>query len=344
MRRLLLVPLVFLITTAAYGQSAPPPISLESGANACKFSDVRYAGSKWANVDSSDTATVELNIGMCEDWAMKHGNLKELHNSFLALESLHNVQSAALKEELNPREAPPVCKVFVEYQTAIVNAISAAAAIRLPDSEVRASVSRAEKDFLAGFSDSFERSAQAVTDLSTCSRWASDQGLTVVALKVDRLADEFQEDPGKIPASIESEVPDCKNAESEADTILDFATHADNSTIMPSEVEPYYHRATPLVDCAERLAQTGYREAEARLLLAVAGIDNLTVIADNNSDAKLIHALSSQRPSTPVVIKIQNNNSYQPSQNTIQQTSAPTHCFGTVTDFGEMSSLDWNCN
>jgi hypothetical protein len=76
---------------------------------------------------------------------------------------------------------------------------------------------------------------------------------------------------------------------------------------MPRDVEPYDLRATPLLHCSEQLAKTKYRDAFEHLLMAVMGINNLMVIAEGNSDAKLIDALPPSQPGSPIVIKVQNS-------------------------------------
>jgi hypothetical protein len=138
-----------------------------------------------------------------------------------------------------------------------------------------------------------------------------------------------------IPADIESEFPACKDAESEARAILDFTNHADDDSIMPRDVEPYYHRATLLTRCSLQLAKTKYRDAYEHLLWAVMGINNLMVLADSNAEAKLIHALPPSQSGRPIVIKVQNS---------YQQDSSPDHCIGTVLNLGSISNIDWNCH
>jgi hypothetical protein len=339
LRRLRWISLVFLISTAAYGQSAPV-VPLTAGADACKYALI-YKGASL--LDSQARLGIWINLGLCQDWAEKHGDWQAAHNSFAALNSLYELQSTALKEQLYPQDnAPPVCKVFMDYQTVSRSAMMAGIDAHLPESEVLENVNVAEKNALAEFSDSLEQREQATKDLSDCSNWARESGLTVVALEVERLTDKlYEDDPGSIPASFEITLPVCKNAKSEADAILDFVNHTDDERIMPSDVEPYYHRATPLAHCAEQLTKTTYRIAYEDLLLAVMAVNNLMVIADGNSEAKLIHALSSQRPSSPVVIKIQN--SYPPAQSMIQPTPSPKHCSGMVTNLGSFSTVDWNC-
>jgi hypothetical protein len=332
------IPLVFVISTAAYGQSAQPVVPLASGADACKYAMI-YKGA--ALVGSQAELGIRINLGLCQDWAEKHGVWEAAHNSYVALESLYDLQSAALKDQLNSSDSPPpACKVFLDYQSAVRNAMVAGISAHLPESEVIENATSAEKNSLAGFSDSLEQREQAVRDLSACSNWASESGLTVIALEVEHLTDKlYRDDPSSIPASIENVAPVCKNAESEADAISDYVSHADDARIMPRDVESYYERATPLMHCAERLAKTSYREAYEHLLLAVMGINNLMVIADGNSEAKLIRSLPPPQSGRPIVIKVQS--SYQPYQ---PNPPRPDHCTGTVFNLGSISNIDWSCH
>ena len=115
---------------------------------------------------------------------------------------------------------------------------------------------------------------------------------------------------------------------------MGFASqHVDDNRIMPSDVEPFSERATPLAKCVAQLSKTAYRNAATQLLEALVEINDLMVIAFSNSEAKLVHALPPPQPGSPIVIKVQN--SYQQNSN---------HCTGTVLNLGSISSVDWNCN
>jgi hypothetical protein len=343
MRRLLF-PILFLIlnATAAHPQSTAPMAPIETGVDACKYA-VIYNGKEF--LDPDVMVGIYINIGVCEDWARKQENWQAAHNSFAALDSLYQLQTGALKSQLYAHDnAPPTCKVFLDDEAAVGNAISAGVTAKLPDSEVEKNASRAEKEFRAAFSESLERSEQAVTDLSACSDWASEHGLTVIALEVQHVADELNaDDPRQIPASIENATPVCKNAESEANAVSDFVEHADDNSIMPHDVVPYFERATVVMHCAERLARSKYRDAEDHLLLAVASVNNLMVIAEGNSEAKLIHSLPPPQSNRPIIVRVESP-SYQPSPSAIPPTSSPKHCSGTVTDLGGFSTIDWGCN
>ncbi|HEY6466122.1 MAG TPA: hypothetical protein VIY69_09030, partial [Candidatus Acidoferrales bacterium] len=177
MRRLFPVLLLIVIATTAHAQSGIPDVPLETGADACRYALI-YNSAKY--LDSDFAIGVHFNIGQCEDWATKQRNWEAAHNSFVALDSFYNLQSAALEAQLKALRpillpydnAPSVCKVFMDDQAAAENATRAARAAKLSDLEVSASSSRAEQDFRAGFSNSFERSEQVAKDLLTCSDWA----------------------------------------------------------------------------------------------------------------------------------------------------------------------------
>jgi hypothetical protein len=333
LRRILWILLALLSSTAAHAQSAPPDVPLATGADACKYALI-YTGANL--IGSQAEIGIRINLGLCQDWAEKHGNWEATHNSYVALESLYDLQSAALKDQLYPYDgAPPVCKVFQDYQGAYRDAVMDGVAGRLSETEISEKAARARGDFLFRLDEDLEESDRAVEDLSACSKWAFDSGRTVIALRVTLLATELNVDnPGSIPGDIESEFPACKDAESEARAILDFTNHADDDSIMPRDVEPYYHRATLLTRCSAQLAKTKYRDAYEHLLRAVMGINNLMVLADSNAEAKLIHALPASQPGRPIVIKVQNS---------YQQDSSPDHCTGTVLNLGSISNIDWNC-
>jgi len=326
--------LALLSSTAAHGQSAPPDIPLATGADACKYALI-YTGANL--VGSQAEIGLRINLGLCQDWAVKHGDWEAAHNSFAALESLYDLQSAALKDQLYPVDgAPPVCRVFQDYQGTSYDAVKAGVAGRLSETEISENAARARKDFVIRLDKNLEESHHAVEDLLACSKWAFDSGWTVIALRVELLAKELNGDnPGLIPAEIESAVPACKDAESEARAISDFTDHADDDRIMPRDVEPYYERATVLTRCSVQLVKTKYRDAYEHLLLAVLGINNLMVIAEGNSEAKLIHAMPPAEPNRPIVIKVQNS---------YEETPSRTRCTGTVFNLGSSSSIDWNCH
>jgi hypothetical protein len=226
--------------------------------------------------------------------------------------------------------------VFQDYQGASYDAVKAGVAGRLSETEISEKAARARGDFLIRLDQNLEESDRAAEDLLACSKWAFDSGRTVIALRVGLLAKEINGDnAGLIPAEIESAVPACKDAESEARAISDFIDNADDDIIMPRDVEPYYERATVLTRCSVRLIKTKYRDAYEHLLLAVMGINNLMVIADGNSEAKLIRALPPAQPNRPIVIKVQNSYEEAPSR---------TRCTGTVLNLGSSSSIDWNCH
>jgi hypothetical protein len=332
LRRLFWISLALLFSTAAYGQSTPPPhVQLANGSDACKYA-VIYKGMNL--VGSQAELGIRANLSLCQDWAEKHGDSEAAHNSYVALDSLNDLQSAALKDQLYPTDgAPPVCRVFLDYQAASREAIKAGVTGNLPEKEIVDSVSRAEQNFRARFASNLGESDKAVSDLYACSAWASDSHLRVIALESRQLAHQIEEDPGSLPAGIENLAPSCKNAEAEANAILDFINHADRDRITPHDVEPYYHRATPLAHCSEQLAKTEYRGAFEHIILAVAGINNLMVLADSNGEMKLIHALPPPQPGSPIVIRVQDP--YRPSSN---------HCTGTVLNLGSISSVDWSCN
>jgi hypothetical protein len=332
-RRALWILLALLCSTAAHGQSVPPDIPLATGADACKYALI-YTG---ANLIGSQADTgLRIDLGVCEDWAVKHSNWEAAHNSYVALESLYDLQSAALKGQLYPTDgAPPVCRVFQDYQGASYDAIKAGVVAHLSETEISEKAAQAGQDFLTRLDQNFEESHRAAEDLLACSKWAFSSGRTVIALRVGLLAKDINGDnPGLIPAEIESAVPACKNAESEARAISDFTNHADGDSIMPRDVEPYYERATILTSCSVRLIKTKYRDAYEHLIVAVMGIDNLMVIAEGNSQAKLIHAMPPTQPNRPIVINVQNS---------YEQTPSPRRCTGTVLNFGSMSDIDWNC-
>ncbi|HEY6464759.1 MAG TPA: hypothetical protein VIY69_02130, partial [Candidatus Acidoferrales bacterium] len=87
-------------------------------------------------------------------------------------------------------------------------------------------------------------------------------------------------------------------------------------------------------DCAVRLEQSKYGDAEKNLLTTVWGVAELMVTANFNSQAKLIHSLPPPQSNRPIVVNVQSP--YQP-------TSAPNHCTGSLFSFGSSSTIDWNC-
>jgi hypothetical protein len=99
--------LALLSSTAAHAQSAPD-IPLATGADACHYALIY----KSMNLVGSQAAlAVPINLGLCQDWAAKHGDWEAAHNSFVALDSLYDLQAAALKDQLYPNDgAPPVSK------------------------------------------------------------------------------------------------------------------------------------------------------------------------------------------------------------------------------------------
>lgn len=337
MQRAFWILLGLLVSTATYGQSTEPPVPLATGADACKYAGIYDSVSL---VGSQAAVAIRINLGLCHEWAEKHGDWEAAHNSFLALDSLYGLQSKALKDQLRAEDdAPAACKVFLDYQTAFRNAIMAGVTDKLSENEIIENADRAEQEFRARLSENTDENAAAIKDLFACSHWATDSHQTVIALEVRELAYQLDEDVTAPPADVEKVAPACKNAYSEADAILEFADRREGDTrIMPSEVYAYYNRATPLSKCAVQLSRTRYRSAYEHLLLALLDINNLMVVADFNSEEKLIHALPPPQPGSPIVIKVER--SYP------QQSPAPTstHCTGTVFSFGSNSNIDWNCN
>jgi hypothetical protein len=334
LRRTFWILLTLLISTSARGQSAEPFVPIAAGADACRYALI-YKGASL--VGSQAVLGIRMNLGLCQDWAEKHGDWEAAHDSYVALESLYDLQSAALKDQLYPKDnAPSVCRVFLDYQIASRTAIMDGVSAHLPESEVGEKVARAKEDFRASFKRSTEESDKAVEDLSACFSWASNSHQTVIALEIRQLQHDLEEDAGPLPADIEKVDPACSNASSEAKAILEFVyQHASDDRIMPSDVIAYYHRANPLAKCATQLGRTKYGNADNQLLWALFGINNLMVLADSNAQEKLIHALPPPQPGSPIVIKVQSSYRQNPSQN---------HCTGTVLNLGSISSVDWNCN
>ena len=335
MRRTLWVLLSFLISTAAYGQSAQPPALPAGAPEACNDVET-YKDNAPAHYYDFD---VWQNVEQCDAWAEKDGNLKLVHDSFSAMKSLYLQEWSALDEDLGYSEkVPAACRVFQDDQKAFSDAVLASDRDKLSKTESLEKATRAQENFRARFKWSFRERDEATTDSYACVRWAFSSNRTVIAYKIGRFINELNEDTGPLPIDIEEVAPICKNASSEADAILEFVgRHAGDTRIMPSDVEPYYERATPLMHCAERLAETSYSNVREHLLLAVGGINNLMVIADSNDETKLIRALQqSQSQSGPIVIKVQNSHA--------EQNSSQARCTGTVLNLGSsLSSINWSC-
>ncbi len=327
MRQTLWVLLSLLVSTAAYAQSAEPP-ALPSGApEACNDVET-YKGKAPARYDDFD---VWQNIQKCSAWAEKEGNLKLTHDSLSAMITLYLQEWSALQEGL-PRseEVPAACGVYQDDRKVFIDAVLAGYT-----SEKN---TQAIEKFRERFKWNRREREEANKDLNVCLKWAFSANRIVVAYEIGQLEDDINEDLGPLPADTEEVAPICKNASSEADTILEFVGHHVGDTrIMPSDVEPYYERATPLMHCAERLAETSYSNVGEHLLLAVAGINNLMVLADSNGEAKLIRAMrQSQSQSGPIVIKVQNPYT--------ERNSNPDRCTGTVLNLGSsLSSINWSC-
>jgi hypothetical protein len=285
--------------------------------------------------DDSGYLQISWNAWMCEAWANENGNQRLIHDSFKALDKLYDHESAALQTELWPnKNAPTFCRVFQDYQRASHDAIRAGIEGKLPETEAVDNVMRAEQDFLAPIR--WSQDQKTLHDLLDCVTWARDSHQTVIALEIRQLISElYEKDAGALPADIEKVAPVCKNADSEARSILDFVgQHIGDDRITPSDAIAYYDRATPLAKCAEQLGRTKYGDADNHLLWALFGINNLMVLANGNAQAKLIHALPPPQPGSPIVINVQNSYGQNPSQN---------HCTGTVLNLGSISSVDWNC-
>lgn len=301
--------------------------------------DVEAYKDKAPAVDYYDALQIWLNIFQCDVWAEEHADKKMLHDSFSALNHLYTQQSSALEEQLwTNKNAPASCKVFQDYQKASHDAMEASFEAKLSKTEALEKVTRAEEGFLAPFRWNGDgEESKTVNALFDCAKWARDSNQTVIAFEVRQLVSELYEaDAGSLPADIEKVAPVCKNASSEADAILEFVgKHVGDNRIMPSDVYTYFARATPVSSCAAQLAKTRYRSAYEHLLLAVLEINNLMVIADDNSEMKLIHTAPPSQPGSPIVIKIQSSS---------QQNQKPNHCTGTVLNLGSISSVDWNCN
>ena len=334
MRRAFWVLFGFLISTAAYGQSAQPPASPAGAPEACN--DVE-AYKDNAPGDYYGSFQVSQNVLQCESWAEKHGNPKLVHDSFTAMNTLYLQGSSALEEDLGySKDVPAACRIFQDDQKAFRDALMDGFTNKLSKTEMLEKATHATEVFRARFRWSIKERDEATHDLGGCLRWALGSHQTVIALEIRKFEDELNEDPGALPSDIEKLTSDCKNASSEADAVLGFVTkHVGDTRIMPSDVEPYYERATPLMHCEEQLAKSTYHTAYEHLLLAVLGINNLMVLADSNGEAKLIHALRQSR-SGPIVIKVQN--SYA------ERNSSQDRCTGTVLNLGSsLSSIDWSC-
>ncbi|MGH9781929.1 MAG: hypothetical protein ACRD33_08935 [Candidatus Acidiferrales bacterium] len=143
---------------------------------------------------------------------------------------------------------------------------------------------------------------------------------------------------GLMPSDVEQKIPECKGVvalQSEADN---FITHvnSDADNLMPHDVESLYHRAKELIDCGSALEKSSDRAAAAQLYLLGAGIDNLMVLADSNSEAVLIRALA-----TPVSQPRQP----QPMQpQPIIIRSGPRTCTGHAWGDENYRTIDWSCN
>jgi len=335
LRRTLWVLLSFLISTAAYGQSAQPPALPADAPKACN--DVETYKEN-APAHDYDFPEVGWNVKQCEAWAEKRGNQKLAHDSFSAMESLYLKEESALNQELGySEEVPAPCRVFQDDQKVERDALLAAYKDKLSEAETSEKARQATEEFRARFKWSFRERDKATTDSYACVRWAFSSNRIVIAYMIGRFINELNEDTGPLPHNVVEKAPVCKNASSEADAILEFVhQHVGDTHLMPSDVEPYYERATPLMHCGERLAESSYRNAYEHVLLAGTAINNLMVLADSNSEAKLIRALrQSQSQSGPVVIKVQNSYS--------ERRSSPDRCTGTVLDLGSFSRINWSC-
>jgi hypothetical protein len=172
--------------------------------------------------------------------------------------------------------------VFQDYQRVSRDAIRAGIESKLPETEAVDKVMRAEEDFLAPFKWSQDR--KTLSDLSDCAEWARDSHQTVIALEIRQLISElYEKDAGALPADIEKVAPVCKNADSEAQSILDFVgRHIGDDRIMPSDVIAYYDRATPLAKCAERVITDAILNRAKALGALIAANSTVRITAVSN--------------------------------------------------------------
>ena len=149
-----------------------------------------------APADYHNTLSIWWNIWRCEAWAEDHTDKKLLHDSFSALNHLYTQQSSSLEEELWPnKNAPASCKVFQDYQRVSHDVMMAGIASKQQEAETVDNAIRAEADFRARITDG-DKSPDVIRNLAACSKWASDSGQTVIALKIDILSRVFFEEMG----------------------------------------------------------------------------------------------------------------------------------------------------
>jgi len=141
---------------------------------------------------------------------------------------------------------------------------------------------------------------------------------------------------GMMPPDVERKIPQCNGALTLLSETDSFITHADADSIMPRDVEPLYHRAKELIVCGGALEKNGYQATAASLFMDAAGIDNLMVLADSNSESILERALA--KPATQF-------RQAQPMQlQPIIIRSGPRTCTGHDWGDGSFRTIDWSCN
>lgn len=121
------------------------------------------------------------------------------------------------------------------------------------------------------------------------------------------------------------------------DRAWNFINATNPSTVKVGDVMPYVSASQDLILCSTEAKKHGRPGASGALLTLVAAIDELTVMAESNSEARLLKDVSPTVPDRPVKIQIQ----VLPPPG--RRVSPPQTCSGTVYGEGPVKTISWEC-
>ncbi len=116
-----------------------------------------------------------------------------------------------------------------------------------------------------------------------------------------------------------------------------FVNAANPSTVNVGDVMPYVSARHDLILCSTEATGHGMPSAAVDLLRLASAIDDLTVIAETNSEARLLKNVSPTATDRPVKIQIQ---VLPPAGHRV---SPPQTCSGTVYGEGPLRTINWEC-
>ncbi len=122
-----------------------------------------------------------------------------------------------------------------------------------------------------------------------------------------------------------------------ARNFIDAINAANASTVTVGDVMPYENASHDLILCGAEATKHGMPGASSELFNLVAGIDELMLIADTNSEAQLLKNLSPTGPGRPIKIQIQ----VLPSP--ARRARPSQSCSGTVYGEGPTKRISWSC-